>query len=95
MTPLLSRQRRDSNEAEIVELLRNQGALYIYMDKSAGFDGLVAQHGKIYLVEIKSLDGRLSPAEQRIHDMLAAHGVKVHILRSQSDAIRMLIQEEK
>lgn len=50
----MNAQRRDANEAEIVKALRAVGCVYIYMDKSAGFDALVfSPRNGAHVYEIK------------------------------------------
>lgn len=57
-------QRRDLDEPGIIEAYRRIGAYAQPMDKSAGFDLLVAFRGVLYVVEVKSTGGKKKSREQ-------------------------------
>ena len=86
----------DNNQAEIVKAFRDAGAFVkdVHQLKNA-FDILVAWRGELLAVEIK--DGTLLPSqrqlsdgEQRFHNDMADHGVKVHIVLSVKDVYKAL-----
>lgn len=62
--------RRDANHTAIVAALRRIGAEWFPMGKEAGFDGIVAYRGRLWLVELK--DGRKPPSERQLTDAEAA-----------------------
>lgn len=45
-------------------------------------DRVVVLRGVVYLVELKSPTGRLSPVQRRVHGMIERAGVAVHVLSS-------------
>jgi hypothetical protein len=72
-------QKRDKNEPEIVAALRAVGCVWIAMDKSAGFDGIViSPRNGVHIFEIKNPceNWTLTPAEEkRRAEVIAACGV--------------------
>jgi hypothetical protein len=87
----LSAQRRDANEPAIIEALRGAGAFVMQMDKSVGFDLLVIDHAtNIYIAEVKSQNGKLTDREYALCNVLRNMGVTMHILKSETDALRMI-----
>lgn len=90
-------QRRDINEPEIVDALRRVGAYVQQMDKSAGFDLLVAFRGGLYAIEVKSTGGKKKSREQLERmlteneyltmQLLQAVGVKYHIVTDAAAAL--------
>jgi len=90
MKTLLSKQKRDANEKEIATALRAAGAMYLYLDKSAGFDALVVYAGHTWLVEIK-MPGKLPNLRELEAQLeIEAHGGNVHILHDVDDAMQMI-----
>lgn len=78
-------RRQDGNHAAIVEALKWSGNWFWDASQGdLGVDGLIVGHGRIVPVECKvpSPTGRytLTPREREVHEILAAHGVKVEIL---------------
>lgn len=63
-----SPQKRDANEREIINALRKIGAVVLQMDKSAGFDLLVAWHGVTYVMEVKQRGEDLTEQERKVAD---------------------------
>lgn len=82
----------DSNQPTIVSALRSIG-VGVHVASSAGngcSDLICAFRGVLYLLEIKNLDGkgnRLTEDQVRLHDMLRQHGVKVHVVTSEDEAL--------
>jgi len=60
----------DSNQAEIVMALRAAGASVTDLSRFGHGvpDLLVGYNRRVYLIEVKSADGKLTPAEQRWQD---------------------------
>lgn len=85
---ILSAQRRDSNEREIIQALRAAGVIVLQMDKSAGFDLLCAYAGQLYVVEIKR-EGcyTLEPAEMRVKRQLELADVAYHVPHDIDEAL--------
>lgn len=56
---------------------------------SPGFSGvpdrIVIIKGRVYFVEVKTVDGRLSTTQQREHQRLKNAGVEVHTVYGNSD----------
>lgn len=87
-------KRTDANQSGIVSALRAIG-VGVYVASSAGnglADLVCAYRGILYLLEVK--DGSKPPSARkltveqvRLHDMLRQHGVKVHVVTSEDDAL--------
>lgn len=86
----------DTNQREIVAVLREMGAAVIItsMLKNA-FDILVGYQGNLYMVEIK--DGtkppsarKLTDGEAKCRDLFESVGVTYHIITSVDQALAML-----
>jgi hypothetical protein len=81
--------RRDDNEAAIVEYWREQGCLWIPQGREAGFDGvLIIPDGRICLVEIKNCRQywKMTDAELGRRGELLIRGVILHIITNLEDA---------
>lgn len=84
------KRRLDENDSEITRALRDAGALVWHLDcvEPGRPDKLVAFLGRISLLEVKrSKGGRLSAEQRAAHAALAAHGVRVHVVRSIREAL--------
>lgn len=81
------RRRVDANQPTIIAALRAVGASVqpIYMVGAGVPDLLVARGGCLYLLEVKTLDGRLTDDERRWH---AAWGGPVAVVRTVDEALR-------
>ena len=83
----------DRNQIEIVAALRQIGAwVQSVADVGNGCpDLIVAYHGRLFLLEVKAGDGKLTAAES---DWIAGcermGGVSVRIVRSAEDALRQI-----
>ena len=66
MTPAYAKK-VDANQAQIVEALRAAGASVTDLSRFGHGvpDLLVGYNRKVYLLEVKSADGKLTPAEER------------------------------
>lgn len=86
------KQRRDANEAEIIDALRAAGAYVIQMDKSAGFDLLVAYDGTYYVVEVKQpgKQALLTRAEFDRHDDLITQLCDYNIVTTPEEALAVI-----
>ena len=88
--PLLTAQRRDGNETEIVNALRHLGCLVIYMDKSSGFDLLVAYRGLLFAMEVKQRGEKLTPRENDLREKLAQHDAPYHVVHDVDEALSVM-----
>ena len=89
-------QRRDKNEAELIQLMRGVGAYVQQMDKSEGFDLLVAFRGVLYAVEVKGPGKyRLTDNERATCGHLEAHDVAYNIVQDERDVLRVLGLDEE
>jgi hypothetical protein len=86
------KQKRDDNEAEIIQFVRSVGAGAQKMDKSAGHDWTIYFLGRVYIAEVKNpaYKWKLTKREQELREMLEAHEVTYWILESWKDAADML-----
>ena len=55
--------KRDANEMEIVNALRQVGALVMHLDK---FDLLVCYRGRLFMLDAKTRFGRTTMAQERL-----------------------------
>ncbi len=84
---------RDQNEPEIIQALREMDATWRRLDATLGGemagvpDLLVGFGGKNYLLEVKSVRGRLNPYQKDFHDKWLG---QVHTVRSADDVRRIL-----
>ena len=84
-------QRRDKNEAELIQLMRGVGAYVQQMDKSEGFDLLVAFRGVLYAVEVKGPGKyRLTDNEQATREHFKVRDVAYNIVQDEQDVLRVL-----
>jgi hypothetical protein len=93
----MTHKRIDANQPSIVATLRAVGAEWISTtrDPGVGFDGIICFRGEVHLVELK--DGSKPPSRRRLTDnetrrreQLERVGVKVHIIESADDALRVI-----
>jgi hypothetical protein len=81
----------DANQGEIVQVLRQVGALVFHTHQvGGGFpDVVVLFRGAVHLVEVKTPGGKLTKAEQEWHDKWGDCEY-VHIVRSAEDALEAI-----
>ena len=78
-------------EKEIEKHLNNlvkksKGLSYKWISSVTGVpDRIVFLNQKVYLVELKTATGKLSPRQELVFDELGEHGFPIHILRSKED----------
>jgi hypothetical protein len=84
----MSTDKRDANEAELVEVWRMAGSLWIPMSRDAGFDGVLVDCGRVMIVEVKNpaRKWQLSDAEKRRKAMVEEAGGVYHIVQTIDDA---------
>lgn len=83
--------KKDTNHTAIVQLLRAHGATVI--DCAAlkkAFDILVIYKGEVYIMEIKSGNGKLSDGELECKASIEKHGVKYHVVREFDQVLSIL-----
>lgn len=61
-------RKRDDNEKDIVQALRNVGAAVTHLDDSGVPDLLVGYHGKTFLLEVKLPTKKDGTATKRVKD---------------------------
>lgn len=90
-------RRTDGNHAAILRVMREAGAWVVDTSRvGSGFpDAMVWHRGILSLCEIK--DGSLPPsrrkltlAEQLFHEAAAYHGVPVHIITNETEALALM-----
>jgi len=86
MTPRWA-AKTDINQAEIVEALRAAGAVVEVTSRMGqGFaDLVVGRHGKVVFMEVKTADGKLTPAEREFMERWRGHYA---IVRTPEEALR-------
>lgn len=84
--------KRDANEAEIVEFWRRLGGVWVKQSRDAGFDGVLGLDGKVYLVEIKNPDYTwdYTPAEVKRYTEFSATLVPIYTIETLQDAAEMV-----
>lgn len=75
------KNKRDTNEAEVVETLRAHGFCVIHMDKPV--DLLIGKGGRTWVAEVKMPKGNLTKPQQRFYDEWRGNKL---ILRTTKDA---------
>jgi hypothetical protein len=89
--------RVDKNQPEVVEALRNAGAVVFHVHTIKNlFDILVAYNGKLIAIEIK--DGTLNPSARKLTEgelkckaALESVGVNYNVVKSVDEALALLI----
>jgi Holliday junction resolvase len=79
--------KRDTNEPEIVNALRQVGATVRHISQPGLPDLLVGHHGQTYLMEVKTAKGKLTEPEREFFDEWEGQAA---IVRSVEDAFRVL-----
>lgn len=91
--PLLTKQKRDTNEPEIIAALRAMGAGVDQMDKSVGWDLNVYYRGIIFAFEVKSSEkAKLSDNEVKQLAFMKQYGCNIYRVNSPEEAIMVLEQ---
>jgi hypothetical protein len=90
MTRLLTKGRKDENQAEIVLALRKMGCKVFILD--APLDLLVGHRGKLHLLEVK--DGSKFPSHRRLTTNEAIffdewRGYPLHVVESVEQALAL------
>ena len=84
------RNKPDTNQPEIVQALRDIGAVVFLIGRP--LDLLVAFRGRLTLMEVKNPEGenKLSKSQKKTVDLLRAVGVDVPVVRSAEEALKEL-----
>lgn len=84
--------RRDVNEREIVDFWRQMGCIWIPMVPSQGFDGLLIDRGRLYIVECKNpaVSWKLTPAEMELSRRVEDIGGAYHIIETVEAAAALI-----
>ena len=88
MTP----SKRDANEADLIKMWRQLGAVVIEMDRRAGFDLLVIHRGEVYIVEVKNgaARWRLTEAERARCTEIGTVNVPYSIVTNRREALELI-----
>jgi hypothetical protein len=79
--------KRDANEAEIITALRLHG-VRVFQVSDGGFPDLACLwRGVWHLLEVKGRSGSLTPAQKAMVADVEAAGGKVHVVRTQEEAL--------
>ena len=86
------KNKRDANEAEIVEYLRFVGCVIIQMSKDAGFDMVVTRGSRNHIVEIKNpaVKWKLTDAEKSRKAEIEYAGGRYWVIETVDQAAKML-----
>jgi len=81
----------DANQAAIVADLEAVGVRVVSATSiGAGFPDLIAAYrGKLFLFEVKTATGKLNPAQRDFH---AAWPAPIHVIRSSTDALSIVLE---
>ena len=87
-------------EKHLVNLVKkSKGLSYKWISSVSGVpDRIVFLQNQVYLVELKTATGKLSPRQELVFDDLGEHGYPVHILHSKDDVedfIRSALGEQQ
>jgi hypothetical protein len=85
-----TRNRRDSNEPEIVAYFKGIGCWLVQGKPGQGFDYLVVFSGKIFVVEIKMAGRSLTTYERTLMHECELRGIHYYVLYSVEDAQAMV-----
>lgn len=84
------RHQKDENEDDIVKAFKKAGAEVFIIDRP--FDLLVAYHGELVLVEVKTHKGKLSETQKQDLSKLWQKGITIYVVRNNKD-VRNVLQE--
>ena len=79
--------KRDENEVEIVNALRAIGASVAHLSSKGIPDLLVSFKNKLFLMEVKKKNGKLTPEQVKFHENWKG---EIHIVRTVDEAIVIL-----
>ena len=91
-------------QRRVVSLMTGYGWYVLEMDKAGmrrtfkkgafkvGFPDLLGLKGnRFVLIELKSEDGEVRPEQVRMHQLLATFGIRVHVCRTDQEALNALL----
>lgn len=90
MSRFARRHQKDKNEDEIIKVFKKAGAEVFIIDRP--FDLLVAYHGELVLVEVKTQKGKLSDTQKQDLSKLWQKGITIHVVRNKTD-VKNVLQE--
>jgi len=82
--------KRDKNEPVIFEALQLAGAMPIRLSEKGLPDLMVLFRGDVYLLEVKTPKGKLTPAQIDFSATALNYGVNVHVVHSVYDALKAI-----
>lgn len=83
-------QKRDINEAIIIEALQGVGAFVTQLSGKGTPDILVIFRGDVFLMEVKAPKAKLTPAQVEWHGTALNAGYGVPIVVTIADALRVI-----
>ena len=88
----MTRNKPDSNKAEIVAAIRQLGAVWVDMGREAGFDGLLLYRGMLHIIEIKHPSTRthLTDNEWQVKFEATQQGVEYNVITSVEELMELL-----
>lgn len=82
--------KRDKNEPEIIQALRQCGAMVTQLSGENVPDLLVIYQGQVVLIEVKSAKGKLQDGQSKWITTASEHGVTAHVIRTVDEARRAI-----
>lgn len=84
--------RRDDNEAALVQFWRALGCEWIEMSRHAGFDGVLVALNGVHIVEVKNPARRwaLTDAEQKRRAAVERAGGRYNVIETNADARKLV-----
>ena len=84
--------KRDANEAELVKLWTDLGAVWVKQDRFAGFDGLLLYQGRAYVVEIKNPRRKWHYTDREMARMIdfGKVGIQYHTIETPEKALELI-----
>ena len=79
--------KRDGNEKAIIEALELVGASVLQLSVKGAPDLLVCHRNRLYLMEVKTAKGKLTPDQQEFHRQWMG---EIHIVRTVDEALGVL-----
>lgn len=86
------KNKRDTNERELVELWERFGCHWIAMPAGAGFDGVLLAPNGIHVVEVKnpSYRWKFTPDERIMQDVVENAGHAYNVIETDEQALALI-----
>jgi hypothetical protein len=93
-SPMLEAKLEDLFRRSVRGLLRGRTLKIVPTEKGAPDRLVLLPGGKMYLVELKTETGRLSPAQRLWHDRAGQLGIRVHVLYGEDELLRWVADRQ-